>query len=370
MDLVKQAGDLATAIQRFLENPPAKLAPRTIEALTAIQGQVQGACSALEELAQYTVLEVPERRTYLNNRFADDDTGIFDGARAVALAQASDCLGPLYRGGVDFKSVRRFSPSEIEVARWLGDDFDALAGSWMPFRTHLSKGTNSMEWKGHPTEVPDAVKALLKFLAGLRQHDVISEYRSAFWSFGDNRWVPKPLKEIQRMQSVQRFAVEWVFAEAGGPLARLLTGDWLTAYAYLLCTDHLIRNGHSFEAYTLVKYRAPPEIVRLATDFDLVISTEKRTMLVECKTGKLTDELLQDLQYKAVSLPQALQKVGVRREHSNWLLINPSLAKVDDVQAKMDHLADVTREAAGIDLRIRCLEPSMIRYQLTEDFSR
>jgi hypothetical protein len=369
MDLVTQAAELAAAIEKFVQSPPTKLAPKVAETLLAIHGRAVGVHNALAELSQYMVLEIEEETHYLNNRFVDDDTGYFEGPRAAQLAQASECLGPLYRGGVDFKTIRRFTQNEVGVARWLGDDFNEIATTWMPFRGQLSKGLSRLEWQGKSADAPEAVSQLMRFLGGLKRHEIISGFDSFFYSFGSQKWVSKPLKDIIRMQNVQRFAVEWTLSESGASLARLVTGDWLTAYVYELCTDHLVRNGQSFEAYTLVKYRAPPDIVRLATDFDLVVSTAKRTMLVECKTGKLTDELLQEVQYKAVCLLQAMQKAGVRREHSNWLVINPALSPVVEVQSRMDHLAEVTRETAGINLRITVLEPSMIRMQLTSDFA-
>jgi hypothetical protein len=196
------------------------------------------------------------------------------------LAGSSPALSGLERAGIRMKGLRRFSPAEERIAAAMGELYrDA------PEVVHDSKNAAT---QGHELTrfVRRDLDATQAFFRAMEATGVIAAPTYEVFAYGKKRWMPSKPEKL-RYQKNDGQLMRAKHGTVQGYLRSFVTGDWLTAFAAHVASDHLSANGVPHEALTMVAYEAPRDLLDDRSDLDVLVRAGDRVVLVECKAGRV-----------------------------------------------------------------------------------
>ena len=194
------------------------------------------------------------------------------------IRQLSPLLSTLYVKGLDIQRAYKFDPLEKEIATWFGTHIDMLSDLLRSFRRE-QQSKEGHEWK---ILVPMS-HGLKEALELLNKKEVIRT-RKILTRNKEKRWVPIKPDWLRDDPGTQ---VLLIYEKRNSSLFNLLQGIWLNSYVNDIIDDQLVRHGVPFELYTQVVYKAPQDVIRTVSDFDVIGRFRDTVICVECKSGKL-----------------------------------------------------------------------------------
>lgn len=199
------------------------------------------------------------------------------------LIENSKTLKDLHGVGIDILNITKFSSRDLELAKKIGDNFNLCHEIWQKFKkVLLYKKGEDRQMKAIRKDV-DAAETFFELI---KEFKVIEKYDLSLYV--KKQLVETNFSRIKKNTNEKKpFFVKFNFLES--TYDELIKGNWFNAYAYSIINDHLIRNNLSFEIYTLVSYKSPPEIIKSAGDFDIIAMVGKKILLVESKSGELIE---------------------------------------------------------------------------------
>lgn len=249
---------------------------------------IDTALAKLWELNDYldlTSLEVSDPEFRANLAYWDAlPGGVLTGEEALAelYKEHSATLRQLYEGAVDISSVVKFTDAEISAAKMIGQAFKSYRFAYNAMKFGLANykiGSNQLVWGFRRGAERQSITMLVEMLVRLGY--------ASHYSFTEK--TPTGLTNPVD-SSRPDFEFEVTLAGFDPKNTPFLSGHWFEAYAYSVFRDQLERIGADFEIYTRVGYDAQIDgTARSKSDFDVLINTGSRLVLVECKSGKLSD---------------------------------------------------------------------------------
>lgn len=366
MNILDETRKLHSAMSELTTAREATLGPSTRQQLSQALRLTADLAQLLADLSPLISLEIEPEGPRDNRRFEAHEQDAFDAQATADIASKSRCLYPLYRRGFTFTAMRRFPSDEAQAAKWLGDRFELCGFAWNALRVAISKNSSQVEHSfATRADALSAIRSWRSLLHLLSASTLVESSTSKLWH--DGAWKPMCLDAIASDPAPQRFLVEWALATDGrGRFVGLLTGHWLTAYVYHLIRDHLRRNRiSSYELYTRVEFRGPPEVRAVASDFDLIASTriDDRTtrLMVECKSGRFGEREVRSFHERTLELDLCLRETGARHDWVRWLVLNPY--KCDEHAVRL-RLHELERKAMAAGLQASAtdvLTPGQVR---------
>lgn len=249
------------------------------------------------------------------------------------LLTQSATLRELYQAGFDIPDLTKFSDEELKLAGELGSNFRDWHEPWSGFRNSLQHGDS---YRMPPARF---ARQWANFLGALRRWNVISEWDSFFKDFKKNEFVAVPVNRLAHMHANQQTRFEWT--KQAGDYDELIKGNWFSAFAYAIVSDHLERLNTDYEIYTLVRYSAPPEVIRSAGDLDVVARAGSKILMIECKSGSLKEADRRNDFSSIIEKAEALRRVFVQagseiKDYEFWLIYNPYADGAEAVPQRLE----------------------------------
>lgn len=210
------------------------------------------------------------------------EIGSVSGDSLLSIRRASPLLSELYLKGIDIKRAYKFGPDELEVANWFGTHIDGASDLLHALRRERKSERDEGLWT---INVPLTL-ALRDGLEYLGNKDILRGKRILIQSKEGN-WGPFKWNWF-RDDPESRLLV--VYEKRNPKLAHLLTGHWLNAYVHSIIDNQLARHEVPYELYSEVVYNAPPDVIRAASDFDVIGRFRDTVICVECKSGRLDEK--------------------------------------------------------------------------------
>lgn len=226
------------------------------------------------------------------------------GAALLPIRRASPVLSALFLKGVDIKSARKFSSVEIDFAQWIGTRFDMMSDLLRAFRREKRNDKDPSEFSAM---VPMR-RSLKDALIDLERRGAI-EGRRMLVRNRQGRWAPFELRWLRDEPETELLLV---YEKKDPALVQLMRGEWLNAYVYDIIDDQLMRHEIPYELYTDVSYSAPQDVIRAASEFDVIGRFRDTVVCVECKSGRLEAKRgdFDDLVQRTEALRTVLSSMG------------------------------------------------------------
>lgn len=311
----------------------------------------------LNDFLDLTAIEVSDPEFRANLAYWDAlPGGTLSGKEVLAelYKEHSATLQQLYQGAVDITGIVKFTETELQAANVIGQDFKEFQKSFHAMKYGLSKyikESNQVVWN-FPIIAQKTTTSLvdklvrLGFISGgsYKQKD------------SNGSWMPISSSELSRVKwrpaddkSLKEYDFEVTLEGFDEKNIPFLTGHWFEAYAYSVFRDQLERIDADFEIYTQVSYEANiPGSGNSKSDFDVLINTGDRLVLVECKSGKLDDAEGKSIIGKTDFLKQVFSNTRVK-DFMFVVVYSPRDPATDTViQNLKDH-------------NIQCLQPHELR---------
>lgn len=354
---IEQAQKLDNLLVRVLEEIP--MVPKWKEAIEDMAKQARAMIGTLQHIhGEIVPLDLRDgaKQHAKNFEFYNSLTGGLiergDSSYETLFSQSAT-LSELYRAGFDMPSMRKFKEEELAFAKELGDGFQQWNEAWHGFM----RSEQHQEHYRQPTA--EYAKEWGDFLQMLKKWDVITDYKSYYKDWKKKAFAAAKMQWILRLNPRNILRFEW--QKANSNFDYLISGHWLSAFAYSIIADHLRRLGSDFEIYTLVRYSAPPDVIRSSGDFDVVTRAGGKILMIECKSGSLRRFGDRDDFAVIVDKADALRRVFVHAnseitDYSFWLVYNPYLNKSEHVVEALS------------DTGILAVKPEDIRGQVRRSF--
>jgi tellurium resistance protein TerD len=252
------------------------------------------------------------------------------------LLNNSKTLGILHKNAIDILSVYKFSDSEINLSRKIGDFFSANYSFYQAFKALIVQ--NQLGPASLTARVKEATE-INDFLLSLQKVGVIGPFQIQLYVFNSKEWVDTDVGTLRRIRS-QENKIRFNLTLTDPTTYRdLISGHWFNAFAYSLISDHLARNQLLHEIYSRVSYQSPSEIFKSKGDFDIIALSGETILAVECKSGNLKETLNVDqLIDKMKGLEKVFAASGSMKCRHQFLMIYNPFASVD--QAALEKLAN------------------------------
>ncbi len=221
------------------------------------------------------------------------------------LTIISPLLNSLYKKGIDINSIYKFSQNEIDFSKEIGNNFSDLSEILQSLRKQKKKEGTEREFSA----LMPLKKSLGKAILILEKYKIF-KIKRMLQKKSDNQWAPFKREWIRGNDEDKNILT--VYDLIDNNMARILQGEWLNCYVYQIINDQLSRNSVNYELYTNVAYSAPRDLIRHASDFDVVGKIQDTVVCVECKTGRLDVQRndLQSIVDKTNDLKAVLSKIG------------------------------------------------------------
>src|SRR6202035_2426863 len=319
------ASDLLAAAKRIIDfyKEKADVAPRIRDRLSTIESDLGKLLDFVKETEGFVVLDSSLFEKPKSNGGMEVWNGMppgmhSDTAEIREFINVSPLLDSLFRKGIDITKFYKFSPSEIQLARSLGDRFAEFSGG-------LSELRRARDGRKEPekTFLMKCMEENGRFLEFLQKEGIgrVDQCRIQ----KDDKWKPFRLEWFRNNEKETN--VHIVFSVKDQAAFRLLRGEWLNAYVYNIILDHLTRNRASFELYTDITYRAPADVIRVIGEFDVIGLFQNKLICVECKSGRVTsgkNDTLEAVVEKIADLQKAVGSVSREKvEFLFYLVFDP-----------------------------------------------
>jgi hypothetical protein len=163
------------------------------------------------------------------------------------------------------------------------------------------------------------------------------------------KWTPFELKWLRDDPETDLLVV---YEKKDPSRLQFLKGEWLNAYVYDIIEDQLRRHEVAFELYTDVSYKAPSDLIRAASEFDVIGRFRDKVVCVECKSGRLDADRgdFDDLVQRTEALRTVLSSMGGGETHFLFFVVyDPKLNSEEEMRERLEPAA------------IRPLRPTEVR---------
>jgi len=214
--------------------------------------------------------------------WAAADTGWIGKDRLRDIRKASPLLSHLYLNGVDIERAFKFDEVQQRICAWFGANIETQAGLLRGMRKEKPSRERPGEWS---MLVPMSRK-VADGLNFLKEQGVL-QGKAVLVRNKDNKWTKLNWEWLRDDPAAQLLVI---YTKLDNALAHMLTGEWLNSYVWQIIDDQLRRHEIPFELYTQVVYKTKPDIIRSASDFDVIGRIRDTVICVECKSGRLDAE--------------------------------------------------------------------------------
>jgi hypothetical protein len=237
------------------------------------------------------------------------------GPALLPIRRASPVLSALFLKGIDIKASRKFSDAEIDFAQWIGTRFDTMSDLLRAFRREKRSEKDPTEFSA----IVPMRKSLEDALVDLEQRGVI-DGRRALVRNKERRWTPFKLAWLRDEPETE---VLLVYEKKDRALLEFMKGEWLNAYVYDIIDDQLMRHEVPYELYTDVSYSAPQDVIRAASEFDVIGRFRDTVICVECKSGRLDSKRgdFDDLIQRTEAVRTVLSSMGQGETHFLFFVV-------------------------------------------------
>jgi hypothetical protein len=248
-----------------------------------------------------------------------------------SLVEHSRLLTAIYRSGTNIRSIYGFSAAEMRLAKSVGEFFAEFMDHLAAFRRATpSKTADSGEY----TFVTKWSPELRKFLKVLTDQKAIKIVQTIF--LVDGKWRPFNKDWFKSSQEGKDFRI--FFDVLDKQKKQFLSGDWLTAFVYDIAVDHLRRNIKDHEVFAKVSFRAPTDVSRVASDFDVIARVGQKILCFECKSGRLNDDRVNFniMKQKTADMTAIFKRfLGDEYQCLFYLVFDPTNNKAAEVTEKL-----------------------------------
>jgi hypothetical protein len=278
------------------------------------------------------------------------------------LIDKSETLRTLQSAAIDIVSIRKFSNSEIRLAKALGDryqEYNPLLYKLVICLNHLSNQIGNFKSKVRYAKVDHRLFLLLQ------KFNVIDKFKIKLHIHSKDQFVDSTFAKIKSLSQMQNNETLIRFICEKAENQHFVRGDWFNAYAYQIIDDQLGRHNLDYEIFTRVTYNAPPDIIRSGGDFDIIAMVEDKVLLVECKSAGLKQSAERDDFEKIIEKTQVVKKVfdHTRTNHYDYKFlliynhfsndpaeIEQKLEGTGIQPVKLDNIRGTVNELFGSDL--------------------
>jgi hypothetical protein len=257
--------------------------------------------------------------------------GRIPGPDLFPIRRASPLLGTLFRNGIDLKNARKFSDAEMDLARWIGTRFENMSDLLRALRREKKNDKDPSEWSA----LVPMRKSLREGLLGLVDRGII-EGRRIFCKTPKNNWAPF---DLNRLRDDPETMLLIVYEKEDHNALAFMRGEWLNCYVYGIIEDQLSRHDVAFELYTDVSYSAPPDVIRAASEFDVVGRFRDTVICVECKSGRLDPAhgAFEDLVQRTEGVRTVLSSMGESETHFLFFVVyDPVLNTEEEMKRRLE----------------------------------
>ena len=271
------------------------------------------------------------------------------GPALLPLRRASPVLGALFVKGIDIRSARKFSDAEIGFAQWIGTRFELMSDLLRAFRREKRSDKDPTEWGA----IVPMRKSLKDALRDLERRGVIDGRRILVRN-REQRWTPIELRWLREEPETELLLI---YEKKNPGLLQFMRGEWLNAYVYDIIDDQLMRHELPYELYTDVSYSAPPDVIRAASEFDVIGRFRDTVVCVECKSGRLDAKRgdFGDLVQRTQALRTVLRSMGEGETRFLFFVVyDPATNPEEEMRERLEPAA------------IRPLKPTEVRSVVAE----
>jgi hypothetical protein len=352
------ASELLAAAKQIIDfyRERADVAPKVRERLSVIETDLGKLLDFVKETEGFVVLdssllEKPKSNGGMEVWNALPPGQHSDTGKIHQFIDASPLLDSLFRKGIDITQFYKFSSSEIQLARSLGDRFAEFSGGLSELRRSRD-GRKEFE----KTFLIKCMEENGRFLEFLQKEGIGRVEQCRIQK--DGVWKPFRLEWFRNNEKETNIHI--VFKVKDLAAFRLLRGEWLNAYVYNIILDHLTRNRASFELYTDITYRAPADIIRVVGEFDVIGLFQNKLICVECKSGRVTSgrsDTLETVVAKIADLQKAVGSVSREKvEFLFYLVFDPTLNDENEIARSLEGSS------------IKPLRPDQVRAEIVKTF--
>jgi hypothetical protein len=277
------------------------------------------------------------------------------GQDLFSIRRASPLLGTLFRNGIDLKYARKFSDAEMDLARWIGTRFEDMSDLLRAFRKEKRSAKDPSEWSA----LVPMRRSLRNGLLELVERGII-EGRRLLCKTKKGTWAPFELSWLRDEPETELLVVYRKKDQAAHTFMR---GEWLNCYVYGIIEDQLSRREVPFELYTDVSYSAPPDVIRAASEFDVVGRFRDTVICVECKSGRLDAPRgdFDDLVQRAEGVRTVLSSMGeAETQFLFFVVYDPVVNEEAEMRRRLDrHAIQPLKPAAVRSVMAKVLEQSL-----------
>ncbi len=253
------------------------------------------------------------------------------GPGLLPIRRASPVLSALFLKGIDIKAARKFSDVEIAFAQWIGTRFDMMSDLLRAFRREKRSDKDPSEWSA----IVPMRKSLKTALPDLERRGVIDGRRILVRN-KERRWTPFDLRWLRDEPETEMLLI---YGKKDPALLQFMRGEWLNAYVYDIIDDQLMRHEVPYELYTDVSYSAPQDVIRAASEFDVIGRFRDTVVCVECKSGRLDAKRgdFEDLIQRTEALRTVLSSMGEGETHFLFFVVyDPALNPEEEMKEQLE----------------------------------
>lgn len=253
------------------------------------------------------------------------------GPTLLPIRRASPVLSTLFLKGIDIKASRKFSDAEIDFAQWIGTRFDTMSDLLRAFRREKRSGKDPSEWSA----IVPMRKSLKAALLDLERRGLIDGRRILVRN-KQNKWSPFELKWLRDEPETELLLV---YEKKDPALLQFMKGEWLNAYVYDIIDDQLMRHEVPYELYTDVSYSAPQDVIRAASEFDVIGRFRDTVVCVECKSGRLDFKRgdFDDLIQRTEAVRTVLSSMGQGETHFLFFVVyDPATNPEEEMRERLE----------------------------------
>ncbi|HYD38676.1 MAG TPA: hypothetical protein VEA60_13750 [Allosphingosinicella sp.] len=253
------------------------------------------------------------------------------GPALLPIRRASPVLSTLFVKGIDIQSARKFSDSEIAFAQWIGTRFDMMSDLLRALRREKRSDKDPTEWSA----IVPMRKSLKAALLDLERREVIDGRRMLVRN-KEKRWTPFELRWLRDEPETELLLI---YEKKDPALLQFMKGEWLNAYVYDIIDDQLMRHEVPYELYTDVSYRAPQDVIRAASEFDVIGRFRDTVVCVECKSGRLDFNRgdFDDLVQRTEAVRTVLSSMGEGETHFLFFVVyEPATNPEEEMRERLE----------------------------------
>lgn len=253
------------------------------------------------------------------------------GPALLPIRRASPVLSTLFIKGIDIKASRKFSAAEIDFAQWIGTRFDTMSDLLRALRREKRSDKDPSEWSA----IVPMRKSLKGALLDLERRGIIDGRRILVRN-KQRRWAPFELKWLRDEPETELLLV---YEKKDPALLQFMKGEWLNAYVYDIIDDQLMRHEVPYELYTDVSYSAPQDVIRAASEFDVIGRFRDTVVCVECKSGRLDAKRgdFDDLVQRTEAVRTVLSSMGQGETHFLFFVVyDPATNPEEEMRERLE----------------------------------